>query len=198
MSAATTTVELVDGDQLRAALAPVRRQILERLAEPGSATEVAAALDISRQRANYHVRALEAAGLIELVEERQRRGCVERVMQATAASFLVDPAVLAAPSADRVAAQDRFAAEHLLAVASDTVREVARMQTAADARDERLVTFTIEAEVAFAQPADLERFIDALDDAFRTTAAAFHDPAGRRYRIIAGGHPTSADSTAHP
>src|SRR5690606_16671613 len=81
----TASVGLVDGDQLRAALAPVRRQILELLATPASATEVAAALDISRQRANYHVRALEAAGLVALVEERQRRGCVERVMRATAA-----------------------------------------------------------------------------------------------------------------
>lgn len=194
---AAPSVELVEGaDRLRVALAPLRRQVLERLRHPASATEVAVELGISRQRANYHVRALEAAGLIELVEERQRRGCIERVMRATADSFLVDPSVLAPPAADHVVAQDRFAAEHLLTVATETVRDVARMQARAEARDERLLTFTIEAELAFAQPADLERFADALAAAVRATADAFHQPGGRRYRIVAGGHPAaSADAT---
>ena len=52
--------------------------------EPASATEVAARLGESRQRVNYHVRALERGGLVELVEERARRGCTERVVRATA------------------------------------------------------------------------------------------------------------------
>ena len=197
---AAPSVELVEGaERLRVALAPLRRQVLERLHHPASATELAVDLGISRQRANYHVRALEAAGLIELVEERQRRGCVERVMRATADSFLVDPAVLAPPAPDHIAAQDRFAAEHLLTVATDTVRDVARMQARAEARDERLLTFTIEAELAFAQPADLERFADALAAAVRATADAFHQPGGRRYRVIAGGHPAPARTDpTHP
>ena len=76
-----------------------------------------------------------------------------------------------------------------MAVAADTVRDVTRMQAAAAARDERLLTFTVEAEVAFAQPADLEAFTDALVEAVEATAARFHTPGGRIYRTVIGGHP---------
>lgn len=177
-------------DQVVAALAPLRRELLERLREPASATELGAAMGLPRQRVNYHVKALEAAGLVELVEERPRRGCVERVVQATADCFVVDPSVVTAPPPPTdVAAHDRHAAEHLVASAATTVREVTRMQAAAHRRGERLLTFTVEAEVGFAEPADLERFADALADAVEATVARFHTPGGRRYRLVAGAHP---------
>ena len=89
---------------------------------PGSPAE----LGLSRQRVNYHVRALERAGLVELVEERRRRGCTERILATRADAFVVDPAVLGAMRS--VDAQDRHAAEHLIGAASDVVRDVARMQ----------------------------------------------------------------------
>ena len=123
---------------------------------------------------NYHVRELERVGLVELVEERQRRGCTERVLAAR--SFVVDPAV--------IGAQDDFAAGHLVNTAAAVVRDVTRMQAAADQRGERLLTFTVEAEVGFAAPEDLERFTEAL----ARTIAAFDAP-GRRYRVVVGGHP---------
>lgn len=173
-------------DQVLVALEPLRRELLARLAEPASATELAVALGLGRQKVAYHLKALEEAGLVELVEERQRRGCTERVLRATAATFVVDPAVV---SPDPVEAQDRHAAEHLVGVAADTVRDVTRMQAAAAARGERLLTFTIEAEVSFGQPADLEAFTDALAEAVKATADRFHTGGGRRYRVVMGGHP---------
>ena len=56
-------------------------------------------------------------------------------------------------------------------------------------RGQRLLTFAIEAEVGFEQPADLERFADALADRIAELAAEF-GPGRRRYRVIVGGHPT--------
>jgi DNA-binding transcriptional ArsR family regulator len=177
-------------DQVLVALEPLRRELLARLAEPASATELAAALGLGRQKVGYHLKALEEAGLVTLVEERPRRGFTERVLQATASAYVVDPGVLSAtPTAHDL---DRHAAERLVAVAADTVRDVTRMQSAAAARDERLLTFTVEADVAFDQPADLEAFTDALVGAVRTTAERFHHPGGRRYRVVVGGHPTPA------
>src|SRR4051812_33494880 len=85
---------VTDPDRLRAALTPLRRQLLERLRRPASATEVGVELGLPRQRVNYHLRALENCGLVELVEERQRRGCTERILQTAADAFVVDPAVL--------------------------------------------------------------------------------------------------------
>lgn len=173
-------------EQVLCALDPLRRELLARLAEPGSATELAAALGIGRQKVGYHLKALEDAGLVELVEERPRRGFVERVLQATAATYVVDPGVVSpAPIED----QDRHAAEHLVGVAAETVRQVSRMQAAAGAGGERLLTFTVEAEVAFEQPADLKAFTDALVEAVQATAARFHTAGGRRYRVVMGGHP---------
>lgn len=178
---------LQEPDRVRLALTPIRRRLLERLREPASAAALAPELDMSRQRVNYHLRALEDAGLVELVETRRRRGCVERVLASRAEAFVVDPAVMgAAPVAVQ---DDRFAAEHLVATAAGVVRDVARMQGAAERQGRRLLTFTIETEVRFAEPGDLERFTTALAAAVARTAADFDAPEGRSYRVVAGGHP---------
>lgn len=207
-------------DRLRVALTPIRRRLLARLREPASAVQLAAELDMPRQRVGYHLRVLEEAGLIELVEERPRRGFAERVMGVTANAFLVDPGVLTSPGEtgetgetdrsdgsggsgeeggeDDGAAEvaegfrrvaDQYAAEHLVEVAAGTVRDVTRMAAAADRQGVRLLTFTLEARVRFAEPGDVHDFTDALADALARVAARFDTPGGRPYRLVAGGHP---------
>lgn len=173
-------------EKLRMALSPIRRQLLELLREPSSATQLAAALEVPRQRVNYHLRELEKAGLVELVEERPRRGFTERILRASAGTLVVDPGVMGGAFSQ---IQDQYAAEHLVDVAAGTVRDVARMQTAADTAGKRLLTFTLEAEVRFAEPGDVHRFTDALTEAVRRTVEQFDTEDGRPYRLIAGGHP---------
>jgi len=183
-------VELLDEpNRLRLALSPLRRRLLERLREPGSATSLAAELGLPRQRVNYHLRELERVGLVALVEERQRRGCVERLLVTTAQDFVVDPAVLG--EARRPAAiQDRFASEQLIATGAGLVRDVARMRSRAREQGRRLLTFAIETEVRLGAPADLERFTDVLARRIAETVQEFDTPrGGRRYRVVAGGHP---------
>jgi DNA-binding transcriptional ArsR family regulator len=181
-------------DQVRAVLSPLRRKLLNLLREPSSATQLAAALDLPRQRVNYHLRELEKAGLVELVEQRQRRGFTERILRARPGAFVVDPAVMTtAESRELSRIHDQFAAEHLVEVASATVRDVARMQSRADETGKRLLTFTLEAEVRFAEPGDVHRFTDELTEALRRTVAAFDSPGGRPYRLVAAGHPAPAD-----
>jgi len=209
-----TEMTLMDEpDRLRVALTPIRRRLLVRLREPASAVQLATELELPRQRVGYHLRMLEEAGLIELVEERPRRGFVERVMRVTANAFLVDPGVLTSSDEEetggtgetsggeggddgaaevaegfcRVA--DQYAAEHLVEVAADTVRDVTRMAAAADRKGVRLLTFTLEARVRFAEPGDVHDFTDALADALSQVAARFDTPGGRPYRLVAGGHP---------
>jgi DNA-binding transcriptional ArsR family regulator len=186
---AVRLVEEADG--LRAALGPLRKAVLEHLREPASATQVALALGVPRQRVNYHVRALERAGLVELVDQRQRRGFTERVMRATAGAFVVDPQVLAAPAPlSAVAERDQFAAEHLVTCAATTVRDVGRMMSAAQAARKRLLTFTIEAELCFTEPADVHSFTAAVAEAIARTAEQHTTSAeGRLYRVVLGGYP---------
>ena len=77
-----------------AALDPVRANVLAILAEPGSSTTVAAALGLPRQQVNYHLRTLERHNLVRVVEERPKRGLTERVMLATARSYVLSPSAL--------------------------------------------------------------------------------------------------------
>ena len=83
-----------------ASLDPIRARLLAELAEPGSASTLAARVGLTRQKANYHLRALERHGLVELVEERRRGNCTERVLQATAASYVISPTALSSVAPD--------------------------------------------------------------------------------------------------
>ncbi|WP_116044151.1 ArsR/SmtB family transcription factor [Amycolatopsis palatopharyngis] len=183
-----TTRDLLDEpDRVRQALSPLRRQLLARLRTPASASELATELQLPRQRLGYHLRQLEESGLIELVEERRRRGFVERVLQATADAFVVDPGVLGIHEGQH--AGDVHAAEHLLDAATRTVRDVARMQAGAEREGKRLLTFTVETEVRFDAPGDVHRFTEALAGAVADVVAKFDSPSGRPYRLIGAGHP---------
>lgn len=181
-------VDVVRGNErLRGSLSPLRRTLLHELGEAASATELATRLGETRQRVNYHVRELEKAGLVEVVEERARRGCTERVVRATARAVVVDPDVIGDLG---TITQDRFAADMLLALAARTVSDVARMRERADVQGRRLITFAIEADVGFEQPADIERFADQLAEQVAVLVARFDTGAAqRRYRVIVGGHP---------
>lgn len=180
---------LRDPDRLRTALSPIRRQLLERLRTPGSASLLASELGVSRQRLGYHLKALEDAGLVTLVETRQRRGFTERILVSCAEAFLVDPSVIGARQAVPAGVQDRFAADHLISAAAHMVADVGRMQAAAEAEGTRLLTFTLEAEVTLARPADLERYAEELAQAVAAVSARFNSDTGRRFRVVAGGHP---------
>src|SRR5713226_6679436 len=105
-------------------LDPVRARLLAELAEPRSATMLAAVVGLTRQKVNYHLRALERHGLVELVEERRKGNVTERVLRATAGSYVISPLALAAVQPDPSRAPDRLSARWLLAVAARLVRDV--------------------------------------------------------------------------
>src|SRR6478672_11862941 len=83
-----------------ATLDPIRARLLAKLAEPGSASSLAVQVGLPRQKVNYHLRELERVGLVELVEERRKGNMTERVLQATAASYVISPAALASVAPD--------------------------------------------------------------------------------------------------
>lgn len=185
-------VEVLDDPAASVAvLDPRRARVLAALAEPGSATTVAAALDEPRQRVNHHVRALEAAGLVELVEERPRRGLTERVLVASARSYVVSPAALGpvAVDPDRV---DRWSSRYLVALAARLVREVGGLARRAEAAGRPLATLAIDTEVRFASAGDRAAFTEELTTAITGLAAKYHDesaPGGRSHRLVVAAHP---------
>jgi len=191
-------VLMTDASQARVALTPIRRRLLERLREPGSAASLAAELGVPRQKLGYHLRSLEAAGLIRLVEERRRRGFTERVFMAAADEFVIDPSMMGPPDPAEIDAQDRFASDHLVRTAAGVVRDVARMRQAADQEGTRLLTLTVEAELSFASPRDFDRFTERLTEAVAELARTFAAPRGRRYRLVAAAHPAVNTRTSKP
>jgi DNA-binding transcriptional ArsR family regulator len=187
---------LDDRDAAAALIDPLRARILTVLAEPGSATTVAAALGLTRQQVNYHVRALEACGLVTLVEERPRRGVTERVVQATARSYVVSPAVLGELAANPARLTDRLSARYVVALASRTVREVGALASGADRAGRKLATLAIDTEIRFADAAQRAAFTEALAEAVRSLVATYHDessPGGRHHRLVVTAYPTPKD-----
>ena len=114
-----------------AALDPIRQRLLSHLREPDSATGVARRLRLPRQKVNYHLRALEEAGLVELVEERRKGNCLERVVRASAQAFVISPEALGAvaPRADLTA--DRLSSAYLIGAAGRTIRDLAELESRA-------------------------------------------------------------------
>jgi DNA-binding transcriptional ArsR family regulator len=174
-------------------LDPIRTRLLSELAEPGSASALAVRLGLARQKVNYHLRALERVGLIELHEERRRGNMTERVMSATASSYVISPAALAAVAPDPARSPDQLSAMWLIALAARLVREVGELMRGAKRARRPLATFGIDSEVRFASAADRAAFAAELSQSIEGLVAKYHDESaagGRRHRLLTALHPT--------
>jgi DNA-binding transcriptional ArsR family regulator len=171
----------------------VRARLLAELTEPGSATMLAAKLGLPRQKVNYHIKALERHGLVELIEERRKGNVTERLMRATAASYVISPAALASVQPDPARAPDRLSARWLLAVASRLVRDVGVLITGAARARKRIATFALDGEVRFASAADRAAFAEELASSVAGLVSKYHDESaerGRDHRVIVAIHPS--------
>jgi DNA-binding transcriptional ArsR family regulator len=197
-------VEVIDDPAAAVvALDPVRARLLAELAEPASAAALAERLGLARQKVNYHLRTLEAHGLVRVAEERRWGGLTERLLVATAASYVVSPGALGEAATDPARASDRLSARYLVALAARVVREVGDLARRAEQSGRRLPTLSIDTEIRFRSAADRTAFADDLAAAVTTLAARYHDesaPGGRRHRLVVAAHPlpNTADSKEAP
>ena len=175
-----------------AALDPVKARLLAELSTPASAATLAGRVGLPRQKVNYHLRALEELALVESVEQRKWGGLTERLVVATAASYVVSPAALGPIGAAPARNGDRLSASHLIAVAARIVREVGALWRGAIASDKRLATLSIDTVIRFESPAARAAFTRDLSDAVATLAVRYHDqraPKGRPHRVIVASYP---------
>jgi DNA-binding transcriptional ArsR family regulator len=181
-----------DAAAAEATLDPLRARLLAELAEPGSASSLAARVGPPRQKVNYHLRELERHGLVGLVEERRKGNMTERVLQATASSYVISPAALAAVAPDPQRSPDRLSARWLLAVAARLVSDVGALITGATRAGKRVATFALDGEVRFASAADRAAFAEELTNAVTGLVSKYHDDAvlgGRKFRVVVAIHP---------
>jgi len=182
-----------DPEVAEVSLDPTRSQLLAELAEPGSATMLARRLGLPRQNVNYHLRALEEHGLVELVEERRKGNVTERVLRATAMSYVISPVALDGVQPDPSRAPDRLSARWLIALASKLVRDVGELVTGANEARKRLATFAMDGEIRFATAADRAAFAEELAASITSLVSKYHDETakgGRAHRIVVAVHPS--------
>jgi DNA-binding transcriptional ArsR family regulator len=187
--------------QVAAVLSPLRRRILGSLhMHPDSATGLGRRLALPRQKVNYHLRELERAGLLELAEERQRRGCIERTLRLTARAYVINPALLGDLAEDPQGIRDRFSSSFLIATATRLLREVTLLARKATQARKTLPTYTLETEIRFKNAADRADFADRLTQAVAELAARYNDESAgsRAYRLVVASHPTPAQPRGSP
>jgi DNA-binding transcriptional ArsR family regulator len=183
---------IVDPAAAASALVPIRSRLLAELAEPASAATLASRVGVARQKVNYHLRALESHKLVAVAGERRWGGLTERLLVATAASYVVSPGALGPVAADPGRANDRLSASYLIAVAARAVREVGELWRAARDKNKRLATLSIDTEIRFRSAAERAAFSQDLSDAVTSLVARYHDesdPRGRTFRVVLAAYP---------
>jgi DNA-binding transcriptional ArsR family regulator len=186
------------------ALEPVRSRLLSELATPASAAALALRVGLARQKINYHLHALEEHGLVRLAEERKWGGLTERLLVATASSYVVSPSALGPVAADPqreiatlVAQADGLSASYLIALGARVVREVGDLVRRAKDAGKRLATLAVDTEVRFRSATDRAAFSQELTDAISRLVAKYHDesaPGGRAHRLVVVAHPLTASA----
>ncbi|MCA9277055.1 MAG: helix-turn-helix transcriptional regulator [Phycisphaerales bacterium] len=178
------------------AMDPIRNRLLSELSEPVSAATLAGRVGLPRQKVNYHLRTLEAHGLVEEASTRQWGGLTERRLVATAASYVVSPGTLGPIAADPDRGMDRLSASYLAALAARTLREIGQLLRRSRELNKRLATLSIDTEVRFRSAEERAAFSQELTGAVNALVARYHDesaPGGRRHRLVVGAYPTPTD-----
>lgn len=186
-------VEVIDDPAAATvALDPVRSRLLSELSAPASAATLAARIGIPRQKVNYHLRTLEEHGLVHVADTRQWGGLTERLLVASAASYVVSPGALGPVASDPGRSADRLSASYLIALGARIVREVSALLRRAREVDKRLPILSMDAEVRFRSAADRAAFSQELADAVTRLVSQYHDetaPGGRSHRLVVVAHP---------
>ncbi len=174
------------------ALDPMRSRLLSELAAPASAATLAARVGVPRQKVSYHLNALEAHGLVQLAEVKKWGGLTERLLVATAASYVVSPSALGPVAVDPNREVDRLSASYLIALGARVVREVHGLVSRAAATGKRLATLSVDTEIRFRSAEDRAAFTQELTEAIAKLVSKYHDESaigGRSHRLIVLAHP---------
>ena len=195
----------------RCLLHPLRRRIVEHLKNPDSAAGVARHLRIPRQKVNYHLRELEAEGLVVLVTESRLGAGTERRLRAAARSFVLSPRLLGKLAPDLAADEGGDPPERLVAAASRVLREVGMVAEASEgaggvsgesdgdpanavAGDDRIIA--LEADLSLAGEEAVHGLAGELLAEIDRLAEKYRDPTAPVTRLVIGIHPADSGSFA--
>lgn len=176
-------------DQAEALLKPHRVSVLRELATPRTCGEVAAALGQSPQRIYYHVKRLEAAGLVRLTSERKVRGLTEGLYQAVARKYWLSPAIVGTLDDVARSGDDRNLA-HLLDLAENVQRDIATL----DPEAVRLPSIGISGDVRV-RPEQRQEFLSALQGALQDIFTRYGGAEGDAFKLAIACYPMSKEQS---
>jgi hypothetical protein len=167
-------------------------RILEHLAEADSAAGIARRLGLPRQQVGYHMRELEEAGLVELVEGRRKGDCLERIVRAAGRCYVISPAALGKLGVTPDQRGDPLDVGFLVCLAARAIRDLTALCGRAGNAGKRPSTMALEVEVRFASKDAGNSFVAELAHQVARLAAKYHDETaarGSRYRFFGGIYP---------
>src|SRR5258708_27203142 len=138
---------------------------------------------------------LKKGGFVEFGEQRPKGNCLERVVRATARSYVISPVALGAMGLEASQIRDRFSAAYLVSAAARTIGDVTVLRQRADKAGKKLATLTVETEIRFANAKARHEFSEELLNAIANLALKYHEQkseGGRKVRFLAGGYPAIA------
>jgi len=186
-------IYLDDIEQAEALLKPARVDVLRRLAEPRSCTEVAAELGQTPQRVYYHVKRLVEAGLVAQVSERKVRGIHEGLYQATAHSYWLSPRLVGRIGTRRT--RDQLSLGYLLDLMEEVQGEVAALDdTAAAGLADDLPSIGVSGEIRV-PPQRRREFLDDLRDTLQDLFTRYGGDEGDAFRLALACYPACPKET---
>ncbi|WP_326645170.1 helix-turn-helix domain-containing protein [Streptosporangium sp. NBC_01755] len=169
-------------DQAEALLKPQRIEVLRKLAEPRSCTEVAALLDQTPQRVYYHVKRLVEAGLVTQVSERRVRGIHEGVYQASARSYWLSPRLVGRIGLRRT--RDELGLGYLL----DLMEEVQADIGALDRTAPELPSVGVSGEIRV-PPERRQEFLNDLQSTLQDLFTRYGGTEGDAFKLAVACYP---------
>lgn len=195
MPSATSRVFSVEHlSALQALSHPTRVAILEALREPASAAAVARTIGQPRQRVNYHLKELEAAGLVERVGEERIGNFVSSIYRAVACVFVVSPKVAWADPRRMDALRDQHSLETLVQLGERVQSDAAVLLDRAAFDGEQISSASVVADARFASAEDRAAFMDEYLRNTRALLERYGSRRGEPYRAVLAVYPTGEGS----
>ena len=163
-----------DVNQAMTLLKPIRLEILKRLDEPRTCPELAEYFDETPQKIYYHVKALEAAGLVEKGEERRVRGVVEGHYQASARAYWLAPKLVGQIGGAKVA-QDQVSLRVLLDLAEEVHDDIGKLGNQS-ALGRNVPSLSLSAHIHLPDGNRRAAFLQELQEVFQQLARKYSLP----------------------
>ncbi len=185
---------LDDADRVAALAHPMRVAILDALRTPNSAAGVARTINETRQKTNYHVKALLDAGLLKPAGERRQRNFVEQLYQSVAPAFVVAPAIAWSNDRRVDALRAQLPLEHLVRLGERLQRDAVGLLDRAAFDGDEIPAAAIEAEVRFADEAARAAFVEEYLAAIKPLLQKYGNRKGDPYRVALAVYPDREDA----